>query len=126
SLTSLVAQMDADVSPGGLTIPAAERPATCGSGVTTNCLQSADVTRWDRLYAASLGLLDNIGVLATRDGSLNPLPLGTPLINSTHQKAFYFYGQDTFRWTPTLTVTAGLAYGWQTPPTEDLGRQTLI
>jgi hypothetical protein len=126
SLTSLVAQMDADVSPGGLAIPSADRPPTCGSGVTTNCLQSSDVQTWDRLYAASLGLLDNIGVLATRDGNLNPLPLGTPLINSTHQKAFYFYGQDTFRWTPTFTVTAGLAYGWQTPPTEELGRQTLI
>lgn len=126
SLTSLVAQMDADVSPGGLSIPAADRPPTCGSGITTNCLQSSDTQTWDRLYAASLGLLDNIGVLATKDGNLNPLPLGTPLINSTHQKAFYFYGQDTFRWTPTFTVTAGLAYGWQTPPTEDLGRQTLI
>jgi hypothetical protein len=128
SLTSLVAQMDADVSPGGLTIPAADRPLTCpkGSTTATNCLQAGDVLSWDRLYAASLGLLDNIGVLAVRDGSLNPLPLGTPLINSTHQRAYYFYGQDTFRWTSTFTVTAGLAYGWQTPPSEDLGRQTII
>ncbi|HKD91432.1 MAG TPA: carboxypeptidase regulatory-like domain-containing protein [Terriglobales bacterium] len=132
SLTSLVAQMDADVSPGGLTIPSADRPPTCnidptkGTVIAANCLQSSDTQTWDRLYAASLGLLDNIGVLAVRDGSLNPLPLGTPLINSTHQKAYYFYGQDTFRWTPTFTVTAGLAYGWQTPPSEDLGRQTIM
>src|SRR5262249_50883841 len=62
----------------------------------------------------------------TRDGGLNPLPFGTPLINDTTLNAFEFYGQDTWRIRPNLTLTYGLSYGWQTPPHEKLNRQTLV
>jgi len=132
SLTSLVAFMDADVSNFLTSIPAANRPPTChpanssGPAVTTNCVRSTDLQSWDRLYAASLGLLDSVGILAVRDGTLNPLPLGTNLTSDDNLKAYYFYGQDTWRLRPSLTLTYGLAYGWQTPPQEKLGRQTLI
>lgn len=125
SLTSLVAVADADVSPF-LTIPNTNRPPTCNSSLTTGCLQASDVQRWDRLYAATLGLVDNISILVTRDGSLNPLPFGTPLINDARLHAYYFYAQDSWRITPAFTVTYGLAYGWQTPPKEKLDRQTLL
>src|SRR5437660_1847884 len=128
SLASLEALLDADVSTF-LTIPSSERPPTCsatGTTVTTNCLQSGDARRWDRLYASTLGLVDNVGILTTRDGKLNPLPFGTPLINDTTLNAFEFYGQDTWRITPTLTLTYGLSYGWQTAPKEKLDRQTLV
>ncbi len=54
SLNSLVATLDADVS-GSLTIPDANRPPN---------LSSSDAQRWDRLYAASLGLVDSVGILA--------------------------------------------------------------
>src|SRR5437870_9096949 len=69
SLASLEALADADVSTFLTSIPSSERPLTCSATVTTNCLQSADVQRWDRLYASTLGLVDNIGILTTRDGS---------------------------------------------------------
>src|SRR6202022_2923914 len=59
SLNSLVVAMDGDVN--FLQIPGSDRPATCSSSLTTNCLQATDVQRWDRLYAASLGLVDNVG-----------------------------------------------------------------
>src|SRR5437870_9609738 len=49
---------------------------------------------WDRLYASTLGLVDNVGILTTRDGKLNPLPFGTPLINDTTLNAFEFYGRS--------------------------------
>src|SRR5205807_4976180 len=124
SLASLEALLDADVSTFLTAIPSSERPLACSTTVTTNCLQSGDARRWDRLYASTLGLVDNVGILTTRDGKLNPLPFGTPLINDTTLNAFEFYGQDVWRITPTLTLTYGLSYGWQTAPKEKLDRQT--
>lgn len=126
SLASLEVLADADVSTFLTSIPGSERPPTCASGVTTNCLQSADVQRWDRLYASTLGLVDNVGILTTRDGSLSPLPFGTPLINDTTLNAFEYYAQDVWRIKPNLTLSYGLSYGWQTAPKEKLNRQTLV
>jgi hypothetical protein len=124
SVTSLIATMDADIN--FLTIPSQDRPPVCSSSLTANCLPNAQVTTWDRLYSATLGMVDNVSVLAVRDGNLNPLPFGTPLENNTTQKAFYFYGSDSWRMRPSLTFTYGLGYGWQTPPSEQLGRQTIL
>jgi carboxypeptidase family protein len=137
SLSSLVATMDADAG-GSQKIPAINRPPTCSpaipaSGgnpavpaVLTNCLLPADVQRWDRFYAATLGIVDNVSVLAVRDGSLNPLPFGTSLIANTTSRAYDFYAQDTWRIRPSLTLTYGLTYGWQTPPHDNQGKQTFI
>lgn len=126
SLASLEVLSDADVSTFLSSIPGSERPPTCSASLTTNCLQSADLQRWDRLYASTLGLVDNIGILTTRDGSFNPLPFGTPLINDTTLNAYEFYAADVWRIKPNLTLSYGLSYGWQTPPKEKLNRQTLV
>ena len=136
SLNSLVAAMDADVNLLGGS--PANRPPTCAPAVpatattplipavTTNCLLGSDVQRWDRLYAASLGLIDNVGILAVRDGNLNPKPLGTSLIAKTTLRMYEFFVQDTWRLTPSLTLTYGLGYGWQTTPHELHNQQTLV
>lgn len=124
SLNSLVAAMDADVNLLGGS--AANRPPTCTATLLTNCLLSTDVQRWDRFYAASLGLIDNVGILAVRDGSLNPKPLGTSLIAKTTLRMYEFFVQDTWRMTPSLTLTYGLGYGWQTTPHEANNQQTLV
>jgi Carboxypeptidase regulatory-like domain len=116
SLNSLVATLDADVT-GTLNIPDTNRPAG---------LSAADATKWDRLYAASLGLINNVGILAVRDGSLQPKPLGATLIARTTLRSYNFFAQDTWRIKPSLTVTYGLAYGWQTTPHEQDQQQTLI
>ncbi len=126
SLASLEVLSDADVSTFLQKIPASERPPTCAGAVTTNCLQSADLQRWDRLYASTLGLVDNIGILTTRDGSFKALPFGTPLINDTTLNALEFYAADVWRIKPNLTFSYGVSYGWQTPPKEKLNRQTLV
>jgi hypothetical protein len=123
SLTSLVALVDGDQS--FLTVSAANRPVTCGGSVTTNCVRSTDATNWDRFYASTLGLVDNVSILAVRDGQLNPLPFGNFLVNQTKEYATYFFGQDQWRATKSLTLTLGLSYGWQSAPTEELGRQTV-
>jgi hypothetical protein len=124
SLASLVATEDADVFGTNQSIPAANRPPSCSSTVTTFCLTATDVLRWDRLYAATLGIVDNVNVLAVRDGSLTPQPFGTPLIANTNQRAYDMYVQDTWRLRSDITLTLGVGYGWQTPPTEAHGQQT--
>jgi len=132
ALGALVAQLDADDG-FGVTIPSADRapkcsPANATTGapaVTTNCLRSTDVQQWDRLYAGTLGLVDNISVLAVRDGKFNPLPFGSQLQSDTKLWAPEMYVQDVWRMKPSLTLSLGLSYGWQTAPVERLGRQTI-
>src|SRR5712672_50706 len=116
SLNSLVATLDADVS-GSLSIPAANRPPG---------LSSSDALKWDRFYAASLGLIDTVGILAVRDGNLQPKPLGATLVAHATLRSQSFFVQDTWRMKPTFTVTYGVSYGWQTTPHEQNRQQTLI
>lgn len=126
SLASLVATLDADVTGTTQTGSPLNRPPTCDptSTTQTNCLLAKDVLKWDRLYAATLGIVDNVNVLAVRDGQLKAQPFGTPLIANTNSQAYNMYFQDTWRMRPTLTLTYGIGYGWQTPPTEAHGQQT--
>src|SRR5262249_43837497 len=124
ALGALVAQMDADIG-SSVVVPAADRPPTCGGALTTNCLRATDVQQWDRLYAGVLGLVDNISVLAGRDGQFNPLPFGTQLQSDTKLWAPELYVQDVWHVKPSLTLSLGVSYGWQTAPVERLGRQTI-
>ncbi len=135
SVNSLVAALDGDHN---FTIPTGNRLASCAplvpaSGgnpaipaVANNCIQSSDVSRWDRLYAASLGLIDNVGILTASDGKLNPLPFGSTLVARTTLRSYDFFWQDTWRMTPSFTMTYGLSYGWQTTPQERDGKQALM
>jgi hypothetical protein len=124
SLASIVATVDGDQS--YLSIPTANRPLTCSSTVTSNCITSANATNWDRYYASVLGLVDNVNVLAVRDQNLQPLPLGTFLVDHTNEWATYFYFQDSWRVSQSLTLSLGLSYGWQTAPTEQHNLQTVM
>jgi len=115
SVNSLVATLDADVI--GFSIPADERPP----GIPTDQQET-----WDRLYAATLGIVNNVGILAVRDGNLNPKPLGASLVAKTTLRAYNFFAQDSWRITPSFTLTYGLGYGWQTTPHEQNQQQTFI
>lgn len=127
SISSLVTIMDSVDGTGSfLKIPSANSPEPCGGAVTTGCLPASQLPNWNQLYAGSLGLTDNTSILTVRDGNLNPLPFGTPLSNNTVQNQFYFYGQDVWRLTNSLTVSYGLSYGWQSAPKDTLGRQTIL
>jgi hypothetical protein len=130
SISSLVATVDQGTF---LTIPGSNAPRPCTTGgtgpggvdIVTNCLKSSDATNWGRLYASVLGLVDNVNVLAVRDATLKAQPFGTNLINDTWNYATSFNGQDTWRVTKSLTVSFGVAWGFQPPPKEKLGRQTV-
>ena len=123
SLTTLVYEV---TSTSALTISSAARPPTCGGGVTANCLQSGDVTRWNTMFAASLGLVDKAGVVVTRDGQLNDNPLGTPMRVYASFRAYELYVNDVWRVTPNLTLTAGLTFSVQTPPVDRNRLQTIL
>ncbi|MGH9843555.1 MAG: hypothetical protein ACREEM_32865 [Blastocatellia bacterium] len=111
---------------GGVTIPAAQRLPTCSAVVTQNCLQAADVARYNQFYASLLGLVNNVSYMAVRDVDLKPLPVGTGLINDVVLRHWEFYASDVWRVKPSLTLAYGLQYRWHTPPVDTLGRQTVL
>ena len=114
SISTPVAQVSAlQFSP----IPASQRPSF---------IAAADVQRYNQLYAALLGQVDSSAYMATRDGNLQPNPIGTGLITESDLSAYEFYAADTWQVSPTFTLNYGLTYNWQTPPTEKEGRQTLL
>src|SRR5579871_392769 len=124
SIASLVATVDGNQ--GNVTIPAANAPLTCSATVTTGCITAANATNWARFYASTLGIVDNVNVLAVRDANLQPLPLGTFITDHTNEWAPYFYFLDSWRVSRGLTLTLGLSYGWQTSPTEAHNLQTIM
>jgi len=109
-----------------LTIPATNRPQACSASVTTNCLRTQDATAWNNLYAATLGMLDNLSIVGARDGDLKPLPFGTDLVTETNMHYFQFNAQDTWRVNSSLTFNYGLTYSWATPPEEKLDRFAFV
>lgn len=98
-----------------MAVPASDRPATCGGSVTTDCLTSANVLRYNELYASLLGLVDRSSQVLTRNGSFQPNPLGTPLISHTLIPAAEGYFQDIWQARKNLVITGGL--DWQVQPT---------
>jgi hypothetical protein len=122
-LTSLVYQIE---NGNFATVAAANRPVPCSSTVTTNCLVAADVAAWDKLYTATLGIMDRAAVLLTRDGQFKANAPGVPLREFVNVKAYEIYGADTWRLTPSLTLSYGLNWSIQQPPTENEKKQTLL
>ncbi|MEW6129866.1 MAG: carboxypeptidase regulatory-like domain-containing protein [Acidobacteriota bacterium] len=111
---------------GNVQISAGERPPTCGGAVTQNCLQSSDLSRYNQFYASLLGIVDSVSYLAVRDGSLQPLPPGTGLVNDTTLRHWEFYFSDVWRIKSNFTLSYGLTYQWHTPPKDELDRQTVL
>lgn len=115
SITTPVAAVSTEG--GFVTIPASQRPAF---------VQAADANRYNDLYASLLGIVSQVPALVTRDANLTLQPLGTGLFTKSTLGAYEFYGSDTWRIKPSLTLTYGLTYNWQSPPIEDSGKQTVI
>jgi hypothetical protein len=109
-----------------VTIPGTARPPTCGGGVTTNCLTSANVLRYNELYTALLGLVDRSSQVLTRDGSFQSNPLGTPMFSHTLIPAANGYFQDVWQLRRNLTLTLGLDWQVQPTPHESTGKYDLL
>jgi hypothetical protein len=89
-------------------------------------LASSNFTRYNQLYSTLLGLVDRSAQVETRDGRFQPNPLGSPVFDHSTIPAFYLYFQDVIRLKPSLTLTGGLAWGVQLPPTEQNGKQVVL
>jgi Carboxypeptidase regulatory-like domain len=113
SVNSLNATETADSS--FLVVPAADRPPTCAGTLTTNCLPSSVTSSWDSLYTTTLGLMNDDNTFLVRNGQLQAQPFGTPIYMNARSYFTSFYGQDIWRIRPSLTLTYGLSYSWQTP-----------
>lgn len=113
SVTTPVAGIGAN---GNVVIDPSERPAS---------LQPGDITRYNQLYSALLGIVDSVSYLAVRDANLQPLPIGTGLVNDTILHHWEFYYADVWRIKPSLTLSYGLLYQWHTPPVDEQGRQSV-
>jgi hypothetical protein len=109
----------------GINIPATYRPPACSGTVTTNCLPSAQVSSWNNLYAAILGMTDRAVQVGTRDGSLNANPIGTPPKVDKHYPEFSLYLNDSWKVRPSLTLNLGLNWSADLPQTEVAGKESL-
>ncbi len=101
-------------------------PPPCGGAVTTNCLLAGDVNNWQAAYVAATGMIARASQLLTRNSNFSPNPAGTPLKQDTIVDWYNLYFADTWRMTPTFSLTLGLGWGAQTPPYELSGRQTIM
>ena len=105
------------------TIPASQRPPTCSGSSQTNCLVSGTETNWDLLYAAMIGMIDNVTYFVPRNAQGSLLPPGSGNASDSRWNHVEFYGTDTFRFRPSITVTYGINFGIDTPEKEANGRQ---
>jgi hypothetical protein len=121
--TALVYALNARTS---VSIPQSSRPPTCSATVTSSCIQPASIAAWNDLLAGTLGIVDTASVIATRDASLNPLPPDTPLRSYAHWEALDLYFNDAWRISPSFTVTLGLNYSVETPPSGDRSSQAIL
>jgi hypothetical protein len=106
----------------------AATPPTCSSsaGIITNCLTGgSDARRWNGLYASLMGVVDHSAQIATRDGSFNANPLGTPLFDNVTIPSYYLYFQNVWQAKPGLTITYGVDWGVQLTPSEAAGKEVV-
>jgi hypothetical protein len=72
-----------------------------------------------------LGLVDSGSVVGTRDSSLKANPAGTPLSNNVSYNNFSLYFSDSWHIVPTLTLSYGLNWSVELPPSEATGKQVV-
>ena len=98
-----------------LDIVAADRPMPCPTSTSANCLPSGSTSTWDSLYASVLGMMNDDNTFIVRNASTQAQPVGTLLHMNALAYAPSLYVQDTWRVIPSLTLTYGFSYSWQTP-----------
>ena len=96
------------------------------SAYRPSSLLEADQHNWDKLYASVMGLIDHSAQLLTRAADLTPNPPGTPNTADTLVDDYDIHFVDTWRFKPTFTLAYGLDWGYQTPPYETRGEQTVM
>jgi Carboxypeptidase regulatory-like domain len=99
----------------GLMIPGS-LPGTAPEPVTA--------TQYDRPLLALYGMISDVVANYNLDRNGNVQPQGAPVKRNYGLDSYEFYGQDTWRLKPNLTVTYGLRWSFFPPPWETNGLQT--
>jgi hypothetical protein len=118
-----------DIAQGGVSTPRAIADGGPQSNISTasNSEPGADSASTEHLYYSMLGLISNLGYYQPLDPSTFQPVSGHPIADlETHSHSLYFYAQDSWRIKPSLTFTYGLAWGVQTPYTENQGRGMVL
>ncbi|HEX4169828.1 MAG TPA: carboxypeptidase-like regulatory domain-containing protein [Bryobacteraceae bacterium] len=90
-------------------------------------LPSNQVSNWENLYTEVLGIVSQPQTLYTRAGSnLSLQPLGTNLFDQVTIPYYNLYFSDTWHIRSDLSLTYGLGYQIEMPPTEAQGKQTML
>jgi len=109
--------------------PVYQLGTTSGSGISvaTPAGFSGSSTSWGRDLAAMLGIVSISQTAYTRTGA--NLALNPPNTHAFDQSTipFYnFYASDTWHMKPSLTLTYGLGWTLEMPPTEANGKQMVL
>lgn len=83
-----------------------------------------NATQYDRPLLALYGMISDVVANYNLDRSGNVLPEGAPVKRNYGLNSYEFYGQDTWRIKPNLTLTYGVRWSLFPPPWETNGLQT--
>jgi hypothetical protein len=99
-----------DVGIGGAlsALTPAQRPSDFGG----------DPAEWDRLYAISLGIINNVSAGYNYDKAGNALPQGLVIVRDYHSTQYEFFAQDSWQLRSNLTFTYGLRWLFHNPLSE--------
>ena len=100
--------------------------ATFSSAFLPSNIDPNFISNWQNAYVATTGMIARAQQLLTRSSNFTPNPAGTPLHQDTIVDFYNLYFADTWRMTPTFSLTLGLGWGAQTPPLENTGLQTIM
>jgi carboxypeptidase family protein len=90
-------------------------------------LGGSSLNNYQRDYSMVLGAIGVSQVANTRTGAdLNLNPTGTPAFDKVTIPFYNLYVGDTWRMTPTFTLSYGLGWSLEMPPTEAQGKQIVL
>src|SRR5215813_6273662 len=88
---------------------------------------TAQQNRYRNLATSALGLVGLTQLMYTRGGNdLHLLPIGTRGIQESTIKTYNIYASDTWKIKPTVTLSYGLGWTYETPPVEKNGNQVVL
>ena len=90
---------------------------------TPSDILSSDVTNWNSAFVGALGSIFNVQASFNFTGKGVPLAQGSPVAHDYRVNAFAGYFSDSWRIRPSLTVTLGVRYQYETVPYEIHGVQ---
>jgi hypothetical protein len=122
-LTSLVY----DVSSDNFSFAPQFQPTPCSATLTANCITAGELSNWNSNYAQVAGMVAASSIVVTRTGSnLTANPINTPVHSFVSDQTFSMFLSDTWKIKPNVTLSYGVNYQIQLPPTDANGVQDIL